>query len=308
MNYKVCLIGTKDTTLTTAKFMLEKVGKIDCIITVDQSKVNVGNISGFMTLDDFAKKNQIPLFKVQDYSMRDEQSREFFESNTFDIAVCMGWQRLIPEYVLSRFSIGIFGFHGSCGYLPYARGRSPLNWSVINGDERFILNLFKYDTGVDSPNVYKNIMFEISAHDDIRTLQYKVMLSSFKMIESLLSDYKKGTVSIKSTSKDFDSLYVKRTPADGKIDFTKKTREIYNLIRGVTKPFPGAFCFKKDSEDKIFIWNAKPFDGIMDFSDYEVGEIIDIFEDRLIIRTIDGSLIVNQYETNVSLNKNDKLN
>jgi hypothetical protein len=67
------------------------------------------------------------------------------------------------------------------------------------------------------------------------------------------------------------------------------------LIRGVTKPFPGAFCFKQGSEDKIFIWNAKPFDGIMDFSDYEVGEIIDIFDDRLIIRTIDGSLIVNQY-------------
>ena len=239
--------------------------------------------------------------------MQDEKSHMFFEKNTFEIAVCMGWQRLIPEYVLNSFSIGIFGFHGSCGYLPYGRGRSPLNWSVINGDKRFILNLFKYDNGVDSPNVYQNKMFEISPHDDIRTLQYKNLLCSFEMIGNLLEDYEKGTISIKTDSKDFDSLYLKRTPQDGKINFHEKTRSIYNLVRGVTSPFPGAFCFKKGSQEKILIWKVIPFDGIMDFSKYRVGEVIEVFDGKPIVRTVDGSILIENYEAELEIRKRDIL-
>lgn len=306
MNYRVCLIGTKDTTLKVAEFILKKIGYIDCIITIDEQKVNTQQISGYYSLDEFSKKNNIQLFKVENYSMNDKKSKTFFENNNFDIAVCMGWQRLIPEYVLSRFKYGIFGFHGSCGYLPYGRGRSPLNWSIINGDQRFILNLFKYDAGVDSPNVYQNKMFEISAYDDIRTLQYKNLLVSFVMIENLLNDYKKGKILIKSESKDFDSLYCKRTPQDGKINFRDKTRNIYNLVRGVTNPFPGAFCFNKQGE-KILIWKIIPFDGIIDFSNYQVGEVIEVFDDKPIVRTVDGSILIEKYDANIKIKKHDIL-
>ena len=47
MNYKICLIGTKDTTLKAAEFMLSKIGRIDCIITIDEKKINTQQISGF---------------------------------------------------------------------------------------------------------------------------------------------------------------------------------------------------------------------------------------------------------------------
>ena len=307
MNYKVCLIGTKDTTLKAAEFILKKIGYIDCIITIDEQKINTQQISGFFSLEEFANQHNIELFKVENYSMKDEKSQAFFTNNTFEIAICMGWQRLIPEYVLNRFVYGIFGFHGSCGYLPYGRGRSPLNWSVINGDQRFILNLFKYDAGVDSPNVYQNRIFEISPHDDIRTLQYKNLLVSFEMMGNLLNDYFKGTIKIKTESKDFDSLYSKRTPQDGKINFHEKTRNIYNLIRGVTNPFPGAFCFIKGKKERILIWKAIPFDCIIDFSNYEVGEIIEVFDDKPIVRTIDGSLLIEKYESTLEIKKHDIL-
>ena len=62
---------------------------------------------------------------------------------------------------------------------------------------------------------------------------------------------------MKSAPLPMDGWYEKRTAADGKLDFHKKTRELYDLIRGVTRPFPGAFAFCGDR--KVTIWSAHPF-------------------------------------------------
>ena len=98
----------------------------------------------------------------------------------------------------------------------------------------------------------------------------------------------------RSDSKDFDSWYEKRTAADGKIDFHGRTRDIYNLIRGVAAPFPGAYAFA--DEDKVIIWEAQPFDEMIDFSKYAPGEVIDVFDGHPIVRTVDGSLLIKKYE------------
>lgn len=308
MNYKLCLIGAKDTTVSMAAFMCEQIAKPDCIITVNETSVKTEAIAGFSSIDEFAEAKQIKVFKVNDYSMMDEETKRFFSENSFELGVCVGWQRLIPQYVLDSFSAGIFGLHGSCAYLPYGRGRSPMNWSVIKGDKRFILNLFKYDAGADSPNVFANRMFEINEHDTIRTLQYKNLICSYEMVRELWDAYTQNNIKIKTDSKDFDSVYLKRTPKDGKIDFSARTAEIYNLIRGVTKPFPGAFAFRNHTDGALVrIWDAVPFDAIMDFSKYGVGEVIDICDQQPIIRTLDGSMIIRNYECQTPLTKGDVL-
>ena len=216
------------------------------------------------------------------------------EENEFEIAVSMGWQRLIPKYVLDKFAYGVYGFHGNCGYLPFGRGRSPLNWSMIQGDTRFNLNLFRYDENADSPNVFATEMFSITSHDDIRTAQYKNMICSKSLIRKLLKAYEEKNIVIRTESKDFDSWYSKRTAADGKIDFKGRTRDIYNLIRGVTAPFPGAFAMC--GGEKVTVWEAHPFDEIIDFSAYAPGEVVDIFDGKLVVRTVDGSLLIDRYE------------
>ncbi len=308
MNYKLCLIGAKDTTGSMASFMCEHISKPDCIITVDAASIKTDSIAGFSSIDEFAKEKQIKVFKVNDYSMMDDRTKRFFSENSFELGICVGWQRLIPRHVLDSFSEGIFGLHGSCAYLPYGRGRSPMNWSIINGDRRFILNLFKYDEYADSPNVFAKRMFEINEYDTIRTLQYKSLICSFDMVRDLWMAYIQKNIIIKKESKDFDSFYPKRTPKDGKIDFSARTKEIYNMIRGVTHPFPGAFAFLNYAEGSIVkIWDAVPFDSIIDFSKYSVGEVIDIFDHQPIIRTLDGSIIIRDYECQTELGKGDIL-
>lgn len=294
MKYHVVVFGVKDTSENIVSFIQENIRPVDLVITISPEVTKKNQVAGYQGLSSLTEKYGIPVHEADSYFLTDDKTQQFLQENEFDIGISMGWQRLIPPSVLDRFQYGIYGFHGNCGYLPFGRGRSPLNWSIILGDSRFNLNLFRYDEKADSPNVFATEMFSITLHDDIRTAQYKNMICSKNLIRRLLKAYEAGTITIRTDSKDFNSWYNKRTAADGKIDFHSRTREIYNLIRGVAAPFPGAYAML--GEKKVIIWSAHPFDEIIDFSAYEPGEVVDIFDEKPVIRTVDGSLLIERYE------------
>ncbi len=294
MQYKVIVIGTTDFTYQLLKRIHKKIVPIDLIVTISNDVTKKNHISNYTSLDKYAWENKIELFKAPSYYLNDDVSCEFFRNNSFDLGISAGWQRKIPPNILSAVKYGIYGFHGSCGYLPYGRGRSPFNWSIINGDNRIIQNLFKYDDNFDSPNIFSKKMFEINHHDTIQTIQFKSIIIAVRQIKELYTAYQEEYIPINTESYDFDLWYEKRTPSSGKINFHDKTREIYNLIRATTRPFPGAFAYT--AKGKVCIWKAHPFDSIIDFSKYQPGQIIDVINNMPIVRTIDGSLIIKEYE------------
>lgn len=295
MRYKVVVFGVKDTSENIVSFIHEQICPVDLVITISPEVTKKNQVSGYKGLSVLTECYGIPVHEADSYFLTDEKTQNFMKENEFDIGISMGWQRLVPKSVLDCFRYGVYGFHGNCGYLPFGRGRSPLNWSIILGDSRFNLNLFRYDENADSPNVFATEMFSITPHDDIRTAQYKNMICSKNLIRKLLKAYQEDNIVIRTESKDFDSWYNKRTAVDGKIDFHARTRDIYNLVRGVAAPFPGAFAMI--GEEKVTIWKAHPFDEMIDFSAYAPGEVIDIFDEKPVIRTIDGSLLIDSYES-----------
>ena len=305
MKYKVVLFGVKDTSENIASFIQEQICPVDLVITISPEVTKKNQVSGYKGLSSLTDRYGIPVHEADSYFLTDDRTQRFLAENEFDIGISMGWQRLIPKSVLDRFRCGIYGFHGNCGYLPFGRGRSPLNWSLILGDTRFNLNLFRYDEKADSPNVFATEMFALTPHDDIRTAQYKNMICSRNLIRRLLQAYQEGSITIRTQSKDFDSWYEKRTAEDGRIDFGARTRDIYNLIRGVTAPFPGAFAMC--GGDRVTIWEAHPFDEIIDFSAYAPGEVIEVFDGRPIVRTVDGSLLIDRYECVEPIRRGDIL-
>lgn len=302
MHFQIVVFGVKDTSEEIIEYIKTLDAPLTLVVTVSDAVKGRNEISGVASLKDVCARHDITLFEADSYTLDDERTASFFADNTFDLGICMGWQRLIPKAVLDRFRHGVFGFHGNAGYLPFGRGRSPLNWSILLGDTRFNLNLFRYDEHADSPNVFATTMFQITPHDDIRTAQYKNMIVAKKMIAELIGVYLSGVeISVRTESKDFDSWYEKRTAADGKIDWHARTREIHNLIRAVTRPFPGAWC---EANNKMLkVWQAVPFDEMLDFSACAPGEIIDVFDGRPIVRTVDGSLLITSYDCEIPLQK-----
>tara|TARA_X000000950_G_scaffold204072_1_gene245710 strand:+ start:52128 stop:53045 length:918 start_codon:yes stop_codon:yes gene_type:complete len=304
MEYKIVFFGVKEVSEKVIDYLVKNSYKIDLIVSIDSKVAKRNEISGYKNLKRISKKYSIDYLPVKSYSFKDRDDIDFFKRNSFEIGICHPWQRLIPEEILGRFKFGVFGFHGSSFSLPKGKGRSPFNWSLIEDKKIIRNNFFKYVPEADAGDIYNITNFEINEHDNIRTLEHKQLIDVKFQIKNLLKDYKNKKISL-TKQKGTSTFYPKRSPSDGKIDFNNKTKEIYNLIRAVTKPFPGAFCYKID--ELIYLWDAKPFDKLLDFSKFKNGEIIDLLDNFPIVKTSDGSLIIYNYEAKKKLNIGDIL-
>ena len=292
---KIAFAGCKDTTFECMDSLLKSGLSIDLLITIRPTLVVKNNVSGFMDLTEFAHRNNIEVYHCNTYTLNSEIDKKNMEKFTIDLLFVIGWQRLIPEWLLKELNIGAFGMHGASQALPFGRGRSPLNWSLIQNKELFITNLFKYRPGIDDGDILDTQLFEINQFDSGKTLHYKNTLSMIKLIHKNIDSLLSNKYELKKQLNRAPTYYPKRNIEDGVIFWDKSTSEIYNLIRAVTNPFPGAFTFLNSS--KITIWEAIPFDKIL-FDPYlKPGLILHVFiNGDFIVKTGDGTILIKKYD------------
>jgi len=291
-HYKVVLFGVKtDTYDLYCKFK----DSIDLVITLDDNEINNYNISGGKNLNTLIKSNT-KCFGANSYTFSTDECKEFFNNNTFDIGIVYGWQRIIPQYVLGKFKHGVFGFHASPLGLPFGKGRSPINWSIILNFKQVYNHCFKYNENPDDGLIYSTTKLDILSWDTISSVRLKSIIDAEKTINNLITDYQSNNIQLQEQDKNLpESFFPKRKANDGKINLLKNTNEIFNLIRGVSHPFPGAFLFYNN--EKVTIWEAYPFSYTL-YKDqkYKVGEILKIFNDfSFLMKTIDGILLVKEW-------------
>jgi len=251
-------------------------------------------ISGYADLRPLAKKHGIPIYIPKSYALTDEADIAFFRDGKFDLLIQGGWQRLFPPAVLETLAIGAVGAHGSSDYLPKGRGRSPLNWSLIEGRERFLLQLFLIKPGVDDGDVFAVEDFDITSFDDIETLYLKVAIAARRLLLRHLADLLAGKVEFRPQLGE-PSYYPKRTPEDGRIDWeSMDLHQIYNFVRAQTRPYPGAFGAVDGR--MLRIWKARPFDTRLDYPSAVYGAVVERFGERLLINCRGGLLLVEDHE------------
>lgn len=303
LNKKVVLLGTHIAGLNSVCKMISSIEGIDIsyIVTLTKDDAIRLNISGFADFTSFAKEHNIPIRYVKDYSLKEESEKEFFKQEQFDLLITAGWQRLIPQDILITLKIGAIGGHGSSDFLPRGRGRSPLNWSLIENKKRFISHLLLLKPGVDDGDIIDYEQFDINEFDDINTLYYKAAIVRERMLlRNIPKILNNELFTIKQ--KGQPSYYPKRTPQDGKIDFSNMDiDQIYNFIRALTKPYPCAFSYIEDK--KIYFYQAQIFDRKITYIDAKYGEIVEIFDNNLIINCLGGLLLVKDFSVDVELKR-----
>jgi UDP-4-amino-4-deoxy-L-arabinose formyltransferase/UDP-glucuronic acid dehydrogenase (UDP-4-keto-hexauronic acid decarboxylating) len=216
----------------------------------------------------------------------------------------MGWQRLIPDAVLGSISSGVYGMHGSSQNLPVGRGRSPMNWSIIEGRRWFHTNLFKYEPGVDDGPVAATVCFSILSTDTAETLHFKNLLAMTQLVENNLRGLLAGDVDLREQPTDDATYYPKRSPADSVIDWDADVLALDRHIRAVSPPFGGAFTFCDG--DRVTINRASilytdieahPFQGAAP------GAVCAVMpNEKLLVRCVGGVLIVHEFERESSSN------
>ena len=252
---------------------------VNLLITNDIESHN-GTISGAVELESLG----VEILKLKSFDM--SEYVENLISLEIDILLVMGYQRLVPKEVIDSVKLGAFGFHGSSRPLPKGRGRSPINWELIAGKDRFISHMFRLETDADSGEIFDHFIFDINDFDDCKTVYYKASISMRRMLERTVPKIINGTSSGKKQEGE-PTFFPKRSQKDGRIDWSMGTLQIHNWIRALTRPYPGAFS------GGITIWRGQPFTDMLVDEDSVPGEVIEKFNyGDFLVRTGDGSFLV----------------
>lgn len=264
-------------------------------VCLSPEKAEKNKVSGYFDYRPMAEKYAIPVYFPETFTLTSKVDQAFFAKHSFDVLIQGGWQRLFPEAVLETLGIGALGLHGSADMLPKGRGRSPMNWSLIEGRERFLMHLFMIKPGVDNGDVIAVKDFDITPFDDIQTLYFKYAIVYRELLLEKLPAILDGSAPlIPQTGRP--SYYAKRTAQDGLIDWeSMDVREIHNFIRAQTHPYPGAFS--KIDGQVLRIWKARPFDTRLRYDNEIYGKIVERFENKLLINCRGGLLLVDEWET-----------
>ena len=271
---------------------------VDHVITIDPDKGAQQKVAGYQDLRGFLDAHAIAYTTADRYSLKSDADRERVLALELDVLLVMGWQRLIPDWWLNALSVGAFGMHGSSKPLPHGRGRSPLNWSLIQGKDRFYTHLFEYLPGVDDGPVVGVQIFDITARDTCLTLHHKNTMAMIQLASDALPGLMDGTAVRTPQPTEGATYYPKRSAKDGLLHFEDGSDALDGLIRAVTYPFPGAFAYLDDDPTRqVMIWAAQPFDTRITWPQAEPGTIVQVFVNgSFIVRTGDGSLLVTQSE------------
>ena len=237
--------------------------------------------SGAVPFDDLAERYGVPLLKVRD--LNHPANVERVRALGPDLILVIGWTRLVGPEILKIPSKGSVGFHASM--LPKYGGRAPVNWAIINGEMETGNTMFFLDGGVDTGDIIAQRKITIDEDDTCATLYRKVSDAAIEMLRQNLPLLKEGRAPRRPQERSQVTLMPKRTPEDGLIDWSKDCRALYNWVRALTHPYPGAFT--QAGPSRLFIWRAAADPGARGGAP---GEVLAVEERSLLVATGGGGL------------------
>jgi len=174
-----------------------------------------------------------------------------------DIIFSFYYRYMISTEILAIPPSGAYNLHGS--YLPAYRGRCPVNWVILKGEKETGVTLHEMVEKPDAGAIVTQKKVEILHDDTALTLFHKLEEAADGMLKEILPRMKDGDIPKTPMDLSRGSYYGGRKPEDGRIYWERPAEEIYNLIRAVTRPYPGAFGFLGD--DMVIFWRAEPVAG-----------------------------------------------
>ncbi|MHB8414657.1 MAG: formyltransferase [Acidiferrobacteraceae bacterium] len=145
---------------------------------------------------------------------------------------------------------GAFNMHGSL--LPRYRGRAPVNWAIVNGEMRTGATLHAMVRKPDAGAIVDQEAVPIGPRDTARQVFDRVTAAACRVLARSIDPLKEERAIMRPQDESQASYFGGRTPEDGRIDWTWPASRIFNLIRAVTHPYPGAFTTVRGH--RLFLW------------------------------------------------------
>ena len=163
------------------------------------------------------------------------------------------YRNMICQEILDIPPLGAFNVHGSL--LPKYRGRVPINWAVLHGETETGATLHWMVKRPDAGDIVDQQTVPIDPRDIAQDVFIKVTAAARKVLERSIDAIKAGRAPRHPQDEMKASYFGGRKPEDGRIDWHASAQKIFNLIRAVTHPYPGAFADVDGRQ--LFVWRAE---------------------------------------------------
>jgi methionyl-tRNA formyltransferase len=210
----------------------------------------------FRSVPKLTAERGLPVFTPE--SLKDPVWEEKIRALQPDLILSMYYRNMIPTRLLQPALLGAFNMHGS--YLPRYRGRAPLNWAIINGEDHTGVSLHVMVKEADAGDIVDQEKVLIGPEEAVTTVLPRVRAAAVNVLDRQLTALLAGRAPRTAQNHALATYFGKRTPEDGRINWNQTARQIFNLVRAVTRPFPGAFSdIALDGKNRrLFVWWGKP--------------------------------------------------
>jgi len=240
---------------------------------------------------DIARARGIPVFAPE--NVNSEEGVVLIAGLQPDLIVSAYYRRLISERILALPRLGAFNLHGSL--LPKYRGRAPINWAVLHGERRIGMTLHRMIRRADAGAIVDQEAAELGPRDTAEQAYRKVLPCARRILERQIHALLTGTAAERPQDETQATSFRGRTPADGRIVWTQTSAHIFNLVRAVADPYPGAFT--DIGETRLMVWWAETDSAAVRAAgrkDGSPGEVLSV--DPLVIATGDGAIELTKIE------------
>lgn len=230
-----------------------------------------------------AMEYDIPVYQPE--KLREQENIDIINKLNPEIIVVAAYGQILPESILNIPKYGCINIHASL--LPKYRGAAPIEWSIIDGEEKTGVTTMYMEKGLDTGDMLDQVEVIITPEDTGETLHDKLATEGAGLILVTMEKLEKGEAK-RTKQDDSKSNYAVMLKKEmGRIDFTKSADSIERLIRGLI-PWPCAYTELDGKQLKLYKAMVKP----MDTSAYKPGEIIEVTKKSFTIACGKDALVI----------------
>ena len=249
-----------------------------------------------------AEQNNIPV--EIDKNINSDRFIEKIKMYNVDLFVSMSFNQIFKRQMINLPPLKTINCHA--GKLPYYRGRNILNWVLINDEKEFGITVHYVDEGIDTGDIILQRTYPITDDDNYATLLNRAYTSCADILYEAIKLIQTGTLSvIKQNEIDPIGMYCgMRREGDEIIDWNLSSREIFNFVRAVCPPGPGALCWVNGIQMKIN--KVKLINGARRYINIP-GQVIGKTMNGFYVKTKDTFVEVLEYEYDGKIRVGDRL-
>ena len=252
---RIVYMGTPEFAVGPLEALSRSGYKVVGIVTVPDKPSGRGLKMQESAVKKYAVSTGIPV--LQPEKLRDEEFLKQLAAFKADLFVVVGF-RMLPEVVWSMPKLGTFNLHAAL--LPQYRGAAPINWAVINGENISGVTTFMIDKKIDTGGIILRSECHVEPTDTAGDLHDKLMALGSTLVVETVEGLIQHNVELR-VQRSFiqGSELLKPAPKITRelqhIDWNDSTKQVYNLIRGLS-PYPCAFTELVPSDRRSFVATA----------------------------------------------------